>query len=211
MSGTKTQGTRFQVATAAGSPKTITAITAANPPVVTSSAHGLANGTIVVIDSVGGMTELNGRAFVIRNQATNTFELAGIDATGYTAYTSGGTATSQTMTDVGKVTDSEQFDGQAGDIDTTHMRSIAMEKQQGLPDPGGGSFSLLCDNTDTAQAKMRSLRTAQTAGCFGITMTDGKVAAFKGFVKQFSASFASNNVVRCSAAISYEYEPSWFA
>jgi hypothetical protein len=211
MAGTKTQGTRFQVATAAGSPKTITAITAANPPVVTSSAHGLTNGTIVLIAGVVGMTELNGRVFVIRNQATNTFELGGIDATGYTAYVSGGTATSQTMSDVGKVTDSSQFDGTADDIIATHMRSTAVEKQQGLPDFGGGSYSLLCDNTDTAQAKMRALKAAQTSGCFAIVATDTKVATFMAFVKSFTATFASNNIVRSEAAISYEVEPSWFA
>jgi len=211
MSGTKTQGTIFQVATAAGSAKVITAITAANPPVVTSATHTLANGTIVVLAGIVGMTELNGRSFVIRNQTTNTFELGGIDATGYTAYASGGTATPQTMTDVGKVTDSDLFDGTADDIDGTHMRSTAKEKQQGLPDPGGGSFTLLCDNTDTGQAKMRSLKAAQLAGTFGVTLTDGKVSTFKGFVKQFSANLQGNNIVRCSSAMSFEYEPSWFA
>lgn len=211
MAGTKTQGTFMRVATATGATKTITAITAANPPVVTSSAHALTAGTIIRITGVVGMTELNGRVFVVRNPLTNSFELGGIDATGYTAYASGGIATPQTMTELGKVTDSEHFDGQAGDIDTTHLRSTAMEKQQGLPDPGGGSFNLICDNTDTGQAKMRSLKSQQVAGVFSITMTDGTVAAFPGFVKQFSASFQSNNVVRSAAAISYEYEPSWFA
>lgn len=211
MAGTKTQGTRFQVSTAAGSPKTITAITAANPPVATSATHGLANGTIVLIAAVVGMTELNGRTFVVRNTATNTFELGGIDGTGYTAYVSGGTATSQTMTDVGKVTDSSQFDGVADDIIGTHMRSTAVEKQQGLPDPGGGSFDLIIDNTDTAQAKMRSLKAAQTAGTFAVIATDLTVATFRGFVKSFPANFATNNIIRGSCAISYEYEPSWFA
>jgi hypothetical protein len=115
------------------------------------------------------------------------------------------------MTDVGKVTDSNQFDGTADDIDATHMRSTAKEKQQGLPDFGGGSYSLLCDNTDTAQAKMRSLKAAQTSGCFAIVATDSKTAAFMAFVKSFTAGFASNNLVRCEAAISYEVEPSWFA
>lgn len=211
MAGTKTQGTRFQVATAAGSPDTITAITAANPPVVSATAHGLANGAIIVIAGVVGMVELNDRAFVVRNQTANTFELGGVDATTYTAYASGGTATVQTMTDVGKVTDSEQFDGTAEDIPATHMRSTAIEKQQGLQDFGGGTFSLLCDNTDVGQRRMRTLKALQTAGVFAILATDSTISAFKGFVKQFSASFASNNIIRSSAAISYETEPSWFA
>jgi hypothetical protein len=211
MAGTKTQGTRFQVATAAGSPKTITAITAANPPVVTSSAHGLTNGTIVLIDGIVGMTELNNRAFVVRNQATNTFELGGIDATVYTAYVSGGTATSQTMTDIGKVTSSTQYDGEAPDINVTHMRSTAEETQQGLPNFGSGSYAVIIDNTDTAQAKLRSLKAAQTAGVFGVVGTDSKTDAFKAFVKSFPKDFQSNEVQRGTIAIKYETEPSWAA
>lgn len=69
----------------------ITAITAANPPVVTSVAHGLDNGDKVIIQSVGGMTELNNRWFTVANKTADTIELSGVDATGYTAYTSGGT------------------------------------------------------------------------------------------------------------------------
>jgi len=73
--------------------KTITAVTAANPVVVTSVAHGLSNGDEVYIAAVLGMTELNGRRFTIANVAANTFQLEGEDGTSYTAYTSAGTAT----------------------------------------------------------------------------------------------------------------------
>jgi hypothetical protein len=70
----------------------ITGITQANPAVVTVAGHGYSNGDDVWINSVVGMTELNGRRFRIANVTTNTFELSGVDSTGYTAYTSGGTA-----------------------------------------------------------------------------------------------------------------------
>lgn len=69
----------------------ITAITAANPAVVTAASHGLSNGDRVFIGSVAGMTELNNREFTVANKTTNTFELSGIDSTNFTAYTSGGT------------------------------------------------------------------------------------------------------------------------
>ena len=73
--------------------KTITAATKANPCVITSNSHGLSNGDEVEIASVAGMTELNGRRFVIGSVATNTFALVGEDSSAYTTYTSGGTAT----------------------------------------------------------------------------------------------------------------------
>ena len=77
--------------------KNITAITQANPGVVTSAGHGLSNGDEIFISSVGGMTELNTRNYRVANVQTNTFTLtdlfgAAIDTTNFTAYTSGGTA-----------------------------------------------------------------------------------------------------------------------
>ena len=71
--------------------KNITDAIAANPCVITSAAHGFVNGDSVYIDSVVGMTELNGRFFTVANKTTDTFELSGIDSTAFTAYASGGT------------------------------------------------------------------------------------------------------------------------
>jgi hypothetical protein len=70
---------------------TITGITQANPAVVTTSgAHGYSNGDHVYINDVVGMTEVNSRRFTVANASGSTFELSGIDSTGYTAYSSGG-------------------------------------------------------------------------------------------------------------------------
>lgn len=78
--------------------KTITGITAATPPVVTSAGHGYANGDEVYIASVAGMTQVNGRRFLVAGVTANTFQLndqvtnTAIVGAGYTAYSSGGTA-----------------------------------------------------------------------------------------------------------------------
>ena len=77
--------------------KTITAITKANPGVVTSASHGFANGDTVVISGVVGMTQVNGKRFKVASVATNTFALQDVDGnnvntTSYTTYTSGGVA-----------------------------------------------------------------------------------------------------------------------
>jgi len=77
--------------------KNITAITQANPGVVTSNAHGFSNGDWVYLSSIGGMTQLNGRFVKVAGVTANTFQLndlagANINTTSYGAYTSGGTA-----------------------------------------------------------------------------------------------------------------------
>ena len=75
--------------------KTISAITKANPAVVTATSHGYENGDEVVISSVGGMTEVNGKRFLVADKTTNTFELqdkdgVDINSSSFTTYTSGG-------------------------------------------------------------------------------------------------------------------------
>lgn len=77
--------------------KTITAITKANPGVVTSTAHGFANGDTIVISGVVGMTQVNGKRFKVAGVTANTFQLQTIDGTNvnttnYTTYVSGGIA-----------------------------------------------------------------------------------------------------------------------
>jgi len=74
--------------------KTITGISAANPAVVTSAAHGFINGDTVRIHGVrGNMGDdvVNGNTYTVANKADNTFELAGCDTSGKT-YTSYGKA-----------------------------------------------------------------------------------------------------------------------
>jgi len=80
-----------------GSAKTITAVTQANPGVLTSASHGFSNGDEIFITGVVGMTQLNDRNFIVANVTANTFTLkdafgANINTTSFTAYTSGGTA-----------------------------------------------------------------------------------------------------------------------
>jgi hypothetical protein len=74
---------------------TITAITQADPGVVTAGSHGFSNGDTVVIRGVVGMTEVNHTKYKVANKTDDTFELTDsddedVDTTGYTAYVSGG-------------------------------------------------------------------------------------------------------------------------
>jgi hypothetical protein len=80
-----------------GAAKTITGITQADPGVVTSASHGFSNGDEVYVSGIVGMTELNGRNYLVANATTNTFTLQDlfgndIDTTGFTAYASAGEA-----------------------------------------------------------------------------------------------------------------------
>jgi len=80
--------------------KNISAITKANPTVITTSTtHGLTTGDSVFLQSVGGMTEVTNRTFQVVVLSTTTFSLkelehsttATINSSAFTTYTSGGT------------------------------------------------------------------------------------------------------------------------
>lgn len=79
-----------------GTTKAITGITQATPGVVTAVAHGYEDDDWVTFASVGGMTEVNGNAYKIKVLTADTFALyndnVALNTTGFTAYTSGGTA-----------------------------------------------------------------------------------------------------------------------
>lgn len=69
---------------------TITGITKANPPVVSATAHGFVDGDIVTLYDVTGMTEVEGRTFVVDYDSANAFHLhtlegSDVDASGYSA------------------------------------------------------------------------------------------------------------------------------
>lgn len=72
--------------------KTISAITKANPAVVTATSHGYSDGDRVFISGVVGMTEVNNREFTVAGKTTNTFQLSGVNSSAFTTYTSGGTS-----------------------------------------------------------------------------------------------------------------------
>ena len=77
---------------------TISAATKADPVVITYNrdtetyAYELSNGDSILIDSVNGMTQLNGNTYTVANINTGakTFELSGVDGSAYGTYTSGG-------------------------------------------------------------------------------------------------------------------------
>lgn len=74
-----------------GSSKSISNITRSNPARITSNNHGFQNGDVVWINGVSGMTQVNNRAYVVSNRATNTFTLSGVSSSNWNNYSSGGT------------------------------------------------------------------------------------------------------------------------
>jgi hypothetical protein len=86
MSATFPNGSTFAISGSLEAAKTVSGITSANPGVATATAHGYANGDILVLSNPSRLDMAVVRA---ANIATNTFELEGVDTTSTTLYPSG--------------------------------------------------------------------------------------------------------------------------
>jgi hypothetical protein len=72
-----------------GIPTALTAMTAANPPVITSNGHGLSVGQVVKLSSMNNQPQAAGMDYTVTAVTTNTFTLGNISLVNSTASTAG--------------------------------------------------------------------------------------------------------------------------
>lgn len=206
------QGTTVQIGTTVGSAINITAISLTNPCRVTlASVTGLNKGDVLTFGSIVGTTQLNGNNYVVQylEPTTKILTLANLDATGFTTYTSGGTATPVQWTKVANVRSYNGFDGSASEIDRTNFDSIAKEFILGLFDPGQFAMEVDQDNSDAGQI---ALMTAVVTGLiknFKMTLPNGNTATFTAYVKKFNSQGAVDQAVRRSANLRISGAITW--
>jgi hypothetical protein len=209
----KNQGAILRVSSAEAAADNITGATAADPVELTSASHGIANGTIVRVTGVGGMDQLNNRAFVAAAVATNTLQLKGVDGTDYTAYTSGGQAFAQTMLEISECDlIGPGFNGQSPKIPTAHLRSTGQEFLLGIPDYGDMPVGFFDRVSDAGQKRLRKLHETGAVVPWSITLASGRVAAFMGCVMQCGFEpIAQDTAFKGSAVICITSRPAHFA
>jgi hypothetical protein len=184
--------TAVKISTAAGSPKTIISISAAAAAVVGSTAHGLSVGAVVVFASVSGMTEINGNVGLITAITTDTFTV-NINSAAYTAYSSGGTATAQTMTQIENVLDFQRNGDEAETIDSTNLYSVKKEYIVGLSGEGSITIPVDVDYSGPGQAAVRAKVGVDTAVAISVTRSDGKIETLPVKFTNFSESFSDKH------------------
>lgn len=194
----KFQGSVIQLLTGfGGSPlAAITGITQANPAVVTSNSHGLDNGDFVMLASVVGMEEVNDELFVVDNVTNNTFELVGIDSTGYGAYASGGTFDLGTMSNFCELTNYNRQGGSSPEIPATTVCSSAAEYELGLPDFGTTAIDFnFAPLTSAVQGALHAAYLAGDKIAVRVTLPkNGGSISQLGFVQQESEQAANNGL-----------------
>lgn len=205
------QGSTVQISGTAGSAVTPTAIAVGFPTVFTKTAHGLAAGTVATFAQFDGADDnlLDGKTYTITSVTANTFSIQ-LDTTGKTITVSGTTTvTPQAYVLIANIKDFSGLDGSASDIDVTHMTSSAKEFRPGLVDNGGFMINVDLDNADPGQIIVRAAQVAGTVKNFKLTLPNGNVAAFSGYVKKFGASGGVDAVVKSSIDIKVTGAVTW--
>ena len=117
-------GLKLYMESAIAAAKTISGITKAAPGIISSTAHGFANGDNVLLE-IQGMVELHGYLCKVVSTTTDTFQVAdvngttGIDTTLFSTFTSG---TAKKVTLGTSITGVQDFNFAGGEIkvqDTT--------------------------------------------------------------------------------------------
>lgn len=180
MANVKGRGITVAIAATYGAAKTVTAVTLANPGVATSTSHGMANDTVGYFNTVSGMAQLQDQACRVKNQATNTFELQGLNTTGYSAFTAGEFTPVATWATLSESTSYEIGGGAAEKLDVTTLLDIVKKEEQGLLPVGNVSINVIAQDTpSTAMGLLEAAVQAQGSVLVRITLSTGPVRIFR--------------------------------
>jgi len=198
-------GIKMYMQSAIAAAKTITAMTNAAPGVFTSTAHGYANGDIVVLKTPG-VNEINNGMFKIVNVAANTFNIAdvdgatGIDTTLFGVFASG-TAEKLTLgTSVSGVAEFSPSGGEIKTISATTVHDLVdVDIVAGATALSYG-LTMQWDPANAAQqAMIAAFRTRANRG-FKILWPDGAYALFYGTVGYTGAPGGGSQAITTSPA-----------
>lgn len=181
---------------------TVSAISRANPPVVSVTAHGLDDGDVIRITNAAGMTELNGGTFVVEKVDANSFRLLDVNATGYGVYTSGAVIGKAVFSSYCQLTGYNRQGGSSPEIDTTTICSTAAESDLGLPDFGTTQLDYLFSIQDTVQQKMQEADASKEIIAVKVTLPGGGGSMVQlGRVQQTSEQASNGGVWTGSTTI----------
>jgi hypothetical protein len=175
------RGVRLEIGLTNGTPKTVTAVTLAATGVATSTAHGMANGTVGAWSGVTGMVQLDGQATRVYNQAANTFDLQGLNTTSYSAFTAGTFTPVATWATLAAATSYAVGGGEANKLNATRLIDVITQEENGLLAPQTISINLLSEDVNSQALQLiEDAALAQGYLVFRLTLSNGAVRVFRG-------------------------------
>ncbi|MCW5597737.1 MAG: hypothetical protein KIT80_23340 [Chitinophagaceae bacterium] len=205
--------TVVRMQSALGDAKTITAISKASEAVITAT-HDFSVGDYILLDGIGGMTELNKR--IVRVKAVSTtvsFTAEGLDSTNWTTYTSSGTATKITsFVTFDNVTSFNYAEPQPNRIDVTTIHQNQKTEVFGLDDAPTATMAMNADPLGAAIVELRKASLAKSTRGFVVTTQTGQILIFNAYVaggRGFDGSVGA--VATGQASMTFVSPEQWFA
>ena len=202
-----------QIQTALASAKTITGITKVTEAVITAT-HDYSVGDYILIEAVGGMTQINNRVVRVKSVSTTvSFVAEGLDSTDFTAYTSGGTAKKITLgASFDNITQLDLPDGAPDEVDVTTIHDDEKQIEFGHQSAQKGTLSLIANPLATAVVEVQTASTALERRAFLVTLASGQKALFNAYCaggSGFSGGVGAAGTAQISLTL--RNKPQWFA
>lgn len=205
MSVSLPNGVIFSLGTTLESPKTVTAISNANPAVVSSTSHGYANGDIILLNT--GWQKLNDRLFRVASQAAGTFELAGQDTTSIVLYPTGTSAgTAKKVSVWTQITQVLECTTSGGEMQFATYSFLENDFESQIPTQHSAqslTMSIADDPTLAGYAALKKAAAERAAVPLRAQMPNGSVLFYYGYISfNETPSMTKNNVMACQATFS---------
>lgn len=198
-------GLKLFMESAIAAAKTITAITKAAPGVFSSTAHGFANGDLILLE-IQGMVELHGSLVKVVSVTTDTFQVAGVDgSTGLdtTLFSTFSSGTAKKLTLGTSITGVQDFSFSGGEIkteDTTTVNDTIDTQIVVGATAQAAEMTMQWDPGSAAQkAMLDAFRTRANKG-FRVVWPDGANVLFYGTVGYTGAPGGGKQGVTTSPA-----------
>jgi Phage tail tube protein, TTP len=181
MSVPKGRNTRVEVAATYATAKVVSAITNASPGVATSTAHGLANGTIGYFSGVEGMVELEDQAASVDNTATNAFDIEGLATTNFGVFSGSADFTPvATWLTLSNSTGYTIGGGNADELDATTLLDTSKKTEFGMNAADTVTIDGFSDSQLAGRAIVQAAARAGTDVVFRFTLSNGERRVFRG-------------------------------
>ncbi|MDZ7863013.1 phage tail protein [Acidovorax sp.] len=203
-------GATIAIATTYGSVKTVTAITNANPGVITSAAHGLLNGAFYELKS--GWQKISDRVFKAANVATNALDVTGIDTTDTNRFAAGtGVGSLREITAWTQIPQILEFTTSGGDQQFANFSFLEEDYERQLPTVTSAQSIQIGIGDDPSLPGYQALKAAGEARAIRalkVTLPNGAVLLYNGFVSfNETPTLTKGSVMQVRATISLQGRP----
>ena len=207
-------GAIVSIATTYGTAKVVSAITNANPGVVTAATHGFANGDLVTMTS--GWSNLNNRVVRVAGSAASAFNLDGQDTTSTSLYPAGsGVGTVTPITAFQQITQIMGFATTGGDQQFATFSFLEQNFETQIPTIFSAQSITIDIADDPSLAGYLALKSASDARAIRalkITMPDGSFILYQGYVSfNETPTVSKGQVMQVKATFSLQSRPTRYA